>query len=190
MSEERALEIALEHRPELISLRALRRAATEDVSSRKKEYLPDLTGGANTDWSGTSGPLDNSWNFGGAVTVPIFTGGLISARIGEAHAQAIALGFQEQALAQDVALEVRRAVLEIARAREATLVTDRARTQARANLELAEGRYQAGVGNVIELTDAQAQRTSAEAEYVRSLYGFQTAVAGLERAIGQEVTAP
>jgi hypothetical protein len=35
--------------------------------------------------------------------------------------------------------------------------------------------------------DAQVQRASAEAEYVRSLYAFQTAVAELERAIGQEV---
>jgi outer membrane protein len=57
----------------------------------------------------------------------------------------------------------------------------------RANLKLADGRYQAGVGNVIELTDAQAQRASAEAEYVRSLYSFHTSVAELERAIGREL---
>jgi outer membrane protein TolC len=46
------------------------------------------------------------------------------------------------------------------------------------------------VGDVIELVDAQAQRASAEAEYVRALYSFQTAVAELERAIGQEVARP
>ena len=78
-------------------------------------------------------------------------------------------------------------MLDLGRAREAIGVSERARAQARENLELAEGRYQAGVGNVIELIDAQVQRASAEAEYVRSLYAFQTAVAELERAIGQEV---
>ena len=67
---------------------------------------------------------------------------------------------------------MRRAALDLARAREAIGVSARAREQARENLELADGRYQAGVGNVIELTDAQAQRASAEAEYVRSLYGI------------------
>ena len=185
--EQRALAIALEHRPELVSIRAQVRAAEETASARWKEHLPDVTGGANYDWSGSSSPLRSSWNYGALVNVPLFSGGLIDARVGEARANARALGFQEQSLKQDVALEVRRATLDLARAREAIGVSARAREQARANLELAEGRYQAGVGNVIELTDAQAQRASAEAEYVRSLYGFHTAVAELERAIGQEL---
>jgi outer membrane protein TolC len=186
MDEERALAIALENRSELASVRALRRAAEEDASARWKEHLPDFGAAANIDWSG-SGSLSESWNMAALVNVPIFSGGLIDARVGEARAQALALSFEEQALAQDVALEVRRAVLELGRAREAIGVSERARSQARENLELAEGRYQAGVGNVIELVDAQVQRASAEAEYVRSLYAFQTAVAELERAIGREV---
>jgi len=186
MDEERALAIALENRSELASVRALRRAAEEDASARWKEHLPDFGAAANIDWSG-SGSLGESWNMAALVNVPIFSGGLIDARVGEARAQALALSFEEQALAQDVALEVRRAVLELGRAREAIGVSERARSQARENLELAEGRYEAGVGNVIELVDAQVQRASAEAEYVRSLYAFQTAVAELERAIGQEV---
>lgn len=187
IEEARALEIALENRPELASVRALRRAAEEDAAARWKEHLPDLTGGANIDWSGSSTPLRDSWNLAATVSIPIFSGGLIDARVGEARANALSLGFEEQALAQDVALEVRRAVLELGRAREAIGVSERARAQARENLELAEGRYEAGVGNVIELVDAQVQRASGEAEYVRSLYAFQTAVAELERAIGQEV---
>jgi outer membrane protein len=186
MDEERALAIALENRSELASVRALRLAAEEDASARWKEHLPDFGAAANIDWSG-SGSLNESWNMAALVNVPIFSGGLIDARVGEARAQAIALSFEEQALAQDVALEVRRAVLEVDRARQAIGVSERARTQARENLELAEGRYEAGVGNVIELVDAQVQRASAEAEYVRSLYAFQTAVAELERSIGQEV---
>ena len=38
--------------------------------------------------------------------------------------------------------------------------------------------------------DAQAQRASGEAEYVRSLYAYRIAVAELERAVGQELVAP
>jgi len=187
IAEERALVIALERRPELVSIRAQLRAAQKTVSSRWKEHLPDVTGGANYDWSGSASPLQSSWSYGALVNVPLFSGGLIDARVGEARANVRSLGFQEQSLKQDVALEVRRAVLDLSRAREAIGVSARARDQARENLELADGRYQAGVGNVIELTDAQAQRASAEAEYVRSLYAFHTAVAELERAIGQEL---
>jgi len=187
ISEERALAIALERRPELASLRAQIRAADETIEARWKEHLPAVTGGASYDWTGSSAPLRSSWSASALVNVPLFSGGLTDARVGEARASARSLAFQEQALEQDVALEVRRATLDLARAREAIVVSARARDQARENLELADGRYQAGVGNVIELTDAQAQRASAEAEYVRSLYGFHTAVAELERAIGQEL---
>jgi outer membrane protein TolC len=69
-------------------------------------------------------------------------------------------------------------------------VSERAAGQARENLALAEGRYSTGVGSIIELTDAQAQRARAEAEHVRSLYSHELAVAGLERAIGQPVARP
>jgi outer membrane protein TolC len=98
ISEERALELALENRPELLSLRAQRRAAAEDVSARWKEHLPDFNAGAGIGWSGSTTPLRESWNFGASVSVPIFSGGLIDARVGEARAQALALGFEEQAL--------------------------------------------------------------------------------------------
>jgi outer membrane protein len=56
---------------------------------------------------------------------------------------------------------------------------------ARENLDLAEGRYSAGVGNIIELTDAQVSLTSAHANTIKSLYDYKTALAALEKAVGQ-----
>jgi outer membrane protein TolC len=190
ISEERALAIAQAKRPELLAVRAARRAAEEDASSRWKEHLPDFSAGVDYDWSGSDSPLAESYQVGAFVTIPIFSGGLIDARVGEARALALALGFDEEALGLDVALEVRRAVLELARARQSIGVAERGQRQARENLELAEGRYRTGAGNVIELADAQAQRASGEAEYVRSLYAYRIAVAELERAVGQELVAP
>jgi outer membrane protein TolC len=190
ITEERALGIAQAKRPELQAVRAARRAAEEDASSRWKEHLPDFSAGVDYDWSGSDSPLAESYQVGAFVTIPIFSGGLIDARVGEARAAALALGFDEQALALDVALEVRRAVLELERARQSIGVAERGQRQARENLELAEGRYRTGAGNVIELADAQAQRASGEAEYVRSLYAYRIAVAELERAVGQELVQP
>ena len=57
--------------------------------------------------------------------------------------------------------------------------------QAQENLELAEGRYQAGVGSIVELTDAQAALTSARAQQVRAGYDLATARARLTRAVGE-----
>jgi outer membrane protein len=56
--------------------------------------------------------------------------------------------------------------------------------QAKENLVLAEGRYQAGVGNIIEVTDAHLSLTSARANTIQALYNFKTAVAQLEKSVG------
>ena len=59
--------------------------------------------------------------------------------------------------------------------------------QARENLDLVEGRYAAGVGNIIELTDAQVSLTSAEANTIQALATYKTAVAQLEKATNQRL---
>jgi len=128
--------------------------------------------------------------FGASVNLPIFSGGLTAARVAESRANLRALRADERTLRQQIALEVRRALLDVARFSESIDVSARAAEQAQENLELAQGRYEMGVGNVIELTDAQVQRASAEADRVGALYDHQIAVAALEQAIGQELSAP
>jgi outer membrane protein len=64
-------------------------------------------------------------------------------------------------------------------------VSEQTLVQAQENLDLAEGRYSAGVGNIIELTDAQVLLTSARANNIRALYTYKTAIAELEKAVGR-----
>ena len=47
------------------------------------------------------------------------------------------------------------------------------------------GRYQVGVGSIIEITDAQTLYTDAQTTYIRTLYDYKIAEAQLIRAIGQ-----
>jgi outer membrane protein len=190
LDEPTALARAYEGRPELRSLLAQKRAAEQDVKQHWRELLPTVHADATYGGSGSETPLAEQWRIGGGVDVPIFDGGLTLARVGESKANVHSLGFQEQQLRQQITLEVRRALLDVGRAEEAIAVTARASEQARENLELAEGRYQTGVGNVIELVDAQTARTSAEADRVRALYDHQTAIATLEQAIAQELPTP
>jgi len=56
---------------------------------------------------------------------------------------------------------------------------------ARDNLELAQGRYEAGVGVTIEVTDAQVASVNAETSYVQALYDYQLAAARLFKAMGR-----
>ena len=59
--------------------------------------------------------------------------------------------------------------------------------QAERQLALATGRYEAGVGNIIELGDAQVSATQARAQRVQAEYNLALARAGLRLQLGQLV---
>jgi outer membrane protein TolC len=82
---------------------------------------------------------------------------------------------------------VRQAVLNVQQAAESIRVSEKGLQLARENLDLAEGRYSTGVGNIIELTDAQASLTTAEANHVQALYTYKTSVAALEKATARQL---
>ena len=56
--------------------------------------------------------------------------------------------------------------------------------QATENLEIANGRYAAGVGNPIEVTDAEVSLANAKTAYNQALYDYKVARASLEKAMG------
>jgi len=58
--------------------------------------------------------------------------------------------------------------------------------QANENLELANGRYAAGVGNPIEVTDALISLSNAKTAYIAALYDYKLSRASLEKAMGMK----
>lgn len=188
MDEAKALELAYDHRPELISQRLQHEALAEQIAALQKRYLPNITGDASYTYRGSDYPLESSWNVGASVNLSLFNGGLTTAQIGEARANLANLKYREQSLRQQVSLQVRQAVLNRTQALESIRVSDKGLQQARENLALAEGRYSTGVGNIIELTDAQASLTTAEGNNVQALSNYKTAVAALEQATAQSLS--
>src|SRR5438477_184743 len=177
-----ALDVAYANRPELRSLAAQERAEAERIKAIEKDYLPKLTLVSNVTWSGSRYPLQESWNFGGLVNLSVFNGGLTTAQVREAKANLDNLRATADATRQNVTLEVQQALLNLHQAAESIGVADKGLQQARENLSLGEGRYKTGVGNIIELTDAQVSLATAEASRVQALVGYRTALASLERS--------
>ena len=70
--------------------------------------------------------------------------------------------------------------------KESVVAAQDAVDNAREQLRLAEGRYQAGVGTIIELSDAQVQLTNAAAQLVQAQYNLSTARARLLAALGRQ----
>ena len=56
--------------------------------------------------------------------------------------------------------------------------------QATENFEIANGRYAAGVGNPIEVADAEVLLVNARTAYNQALYDYKVSRASLEKAMG------
>lgn len=182
---EDALERAYRNRPDLIALIARKEASDRSVSLARKGFFPTLSGSASYNWAGEEFPLGNGWSATVTLTFPLFSGFLTYHQVGEAKANLNILSANEEALKQSILLEVRQAHLNLLEAEERIAAAELTVQQAKENMEIANGRYQAGVGSPIEVADAEVSYSSAQQDYIQALYDYRIAQASLERAMGE-----
>ena len=188
---------ALKARPDYLSLGKQVEAQQLAVWAAKTAYGPNLT--ASTSLS-DQGSLDSvqtafgqmfpnalawNWNFNLTLNWQLFSGGLTWYTVKEQKANLDGIEAQRDLLRQQVRLGVEQARLAVRAAKAALGAADEAELNAREQLRLAEGRYQAGVGSIIELGDAQVAATTAEAQKVQADYNVSTARAQLLNALGR-----
>lgn len=58
----------------------------------------------------------------------------------------------------------------------------------RAELELAEKRYAAGLADIVELEEAQRNYTADDAAYANALYGYSVARAAVDQATARSLS--
>ena len=185
VSLEDAVKKAYENRPELKALTARRIAAEKAVYVAKTGYFPTLAGSASWSWSGERPDTrDGGWNAGVALSIPIFSGFLTRNQVLEAKANLSILAANEEALRQNVLLEVQQDYLSLNESEERIVTAELTVRQAKENHEIATGRYAAGVGNPIEVTDAEVALSNAKAAHIQALYDYKVAAASLEKAMG------
>ncbi|MBM2828578.1 MAG: outer rane efflux protein, partial [Actinobacteria bacterium] len=84
-----------------------------------------------------------------------------------------------------VRLQVEQSALSVRSSLEQGEARRKEREASGENLLLATGRYEVGVGDIIEMIDAQVQMSRSETQYVDALYGYSVSVAALQRAVGK-----
>lgn len=177
---------ALANRPDFAALQAQQRAQEASVRAAKSANTPTLraTVGANaTDRTlAVAGPtvtggLNLSW--------PLWNGGSHQAQADEAEASLAGLEAQADAQRLQVRLELEQARLAITAGKAAVKAAGESLASARKQLTLAEGRYASGVGNIIELSDAQLAVTNAQTQQIQEERGLAQARARLLKALGR-----
>lgn len=188
---EEATAKAFENRPDLKSVVAKRQAAEANVSLQRSDYYPSLSGSAGVttskyelDEEPDTNTSTNSWNAGVTLTVPLFEGLVTRHRVAEAKSGLAVRRANEEATRQQVLFDVRQAYLNLQAAEASIATAELAAQQAKENLDLANGRYAAGVGSPIEVSDAFTTYVTAQASYTNALYNYKIAQASIEKAMG------
>ena len=119
-----------------------------------------------------------------AADIPIFSGFNTVAKVGQARANMLASKYAIEDTKNDIMNQVGISYIAIEDAGasyEGFKVTVRS---ARENLDIANGRYEAGVGAILDVTDAQVSLTTAEANLAQSFYNYHLAYSKLLRNTG------
>lgn len=179
-----AVKRAMEQRPELIAKQRRVEYAATNLTVQMKGLSPSLSASAGYDIYG-SAPFDsNEWSAKLSLSVPISDGGLTKSRVEQASAELRTAQAEIKSLSNSVTLEVRKAWEALREAKESLVSSLEAERSAKATLYLAEGRYAAGVGDNLEISDAVDSYATASANRVLALYNCKTAQLDLEKAMG------
>jgi outer membrane protein TolC len=180
---EESTRIALETRTELRALNARIRSAEASLTLAKRNFLPSLSADANWSYRGQELPWAPNWSVGGTLTVPILNPPLFS-QVNQAAANLASAQASEEITAQNIVLEVQQSFVDLVAARERIRTSEVLLESARENLALAQGRYQVGVGPLIDVTDAELALTQAESEHIQAIVDFKVSEARLRKAMG------
>lgn len=180
------LRAAESNRSELSRMREQLIALEERRSSIRANHFPFFVGSISGSAAGTDFPPTPNWNLMVSLGWPIFTGFNDTKRIEETDAEIERLAAQTDSIRLSLKLEVERVYLAVKEAAQRIAAVERAVVAAGQRLELAEGRYSAGVGSIIELGDAELALAQARGQQVQAIFDLQTTRAQLKRAIDSE----
>ncbi len=180
-----AVAAALAGRSDVVALDERIRAASHAVSAVKAERLPKLTLGADDGWIGRENAhLLNTYDWAVRVSLPAFTGLRLGARVDEEQAQVSMLEAQRHELREQVAMQVRSAVLDLSASSEQVLAARARLALAQEEYQQSQERFEAGVAGSADVTESALRLSDARGAYVDALAGYQGARVALAAAEG------
>jgi outer membrane protein TolC len=178
----RLMDEALRRRPESRQARLRAEAADAQVRRAFRDFFPDIS--AVGAYGGLRTTLEESWSATLSLSWSIFDGGNRIARHREAQANLEAAQATVRATELDIHSQVEQVLITVTEADERIQAAQKAVESAQENFRLAQGRFDAGVGTILELTDAQLALTLAQNTEARALADYRIALYDLDRAVG------
>jgi outer membrane protein TolC len=174
---------ALRRRPEYAQGKLRIESAESQLKRTFRDFFPDIVGTGS--YGGVRTDLNESWTAGISLNWSIFDGGNRLSRYREAKANLDASQQRLKSIELDISREVEQARSTVVETDERILAAQAAVASAQENFRLVQGRFDAGVGTILDLTDAQLALTQAQNTEAQALADFRIALARLDRALGR-----
>jgi outer membrane protein TolC len=183
--EEGAVTQALMQRPDIKAAQAQIRAAERSVAAARAERLPSLSLNADYGVIGeTPSQSHGTFSATGTLRIPIWQGGRTEGDIEQANAAVAQRRAELEDLRSRVESEVRNAFLDLQTATSQVEVARQNRDVTRETLTLTRQRFDAGITDSVEVSQAQSSVASAELDYINSVFAHNVAKLSLARAAG------
>lgn len=180
---------AIESRPDLVAAAANLRSAESDVDSARAVGRPTLSANVGQSYSETGSRERESTTAGLSVNVPIFTGFQNTYRVRTAEAQLEASRADLERLRNQATLEVFQAHSELITQTQSVFTAQALVASAQESESVARGRYEAGVGTILDLINAQSSAADAQRQLVLARSNWASARTRLAQAVGVVETA-
>ena len=177
---------ALRDRSDVASERLARESAAKFAEAERALWYPTISAAAAAGLAPyRQAGINSSYSaIGVNVSVPLTNGGLFAARHTEASLRARAEAERLRDLEDRVSRDVRVALLDAQTAFQRLDLTNQLLEQAAQAQELAEARYNLGLSSIVELTQAQLNKTRAEIEQASARYDYQARTSSLRYQLG------
>lgn len=180
------IALALRNRPDVAAERLSAQAAAKFADAERALLRPVVsavaTAGVTPYRDSALGEHYSAAGFN--VTVPVFNGGLYSARHAEAAYRTQAADAALRDLENRVARDVTLAWVQTMTAYRRVDLTNQLVAQASDALDLAQQRYTIGLSSIVELTQAQLNKTQADIDSAAARYDYQSKTAALRFETG------
>lgn len=182
---EETVGIAKEKRPDLKSYQNTYSAMAESLKYTKREFFPSIGGKAGYGYRNMDSQTNNSFSFSAALEAQSINIMNTKYKIDEAKAQLEIAKDNIDLISQNLYFEVQTAYINMKQVEERLPLLSTKVRQTLENYELADGRYEVGLGNFIELQDAKVNYNNAQQSYVQAIYEYNVARASLEKSMGE-----
>lgn len=193
------LEFAALNQPELEQSRQSVRAAKGGVRVARSGYMPKVNVVASKQWRYLSEDKEgnsvdktnsNTWDAGITATWNAFDSGVTAYNVHEAEAKTRVAKEQLRDAENETALKVRNTYYSMQEAQRRIHTTNVAVSKAQEDYDIAQLRYQNGVGTNTDVMDAQVALNKAKTNYIQACYDFNTSKIALDNAIGVPFKSP